>query len=331
MKGAALTVVVALLVAVACQPAQAVTKTVLAEHRLEDGRRFTVPYCVIGSEYVHIETVTSTARIVGDNLAPPSFERSAGEMEQTASLLNRMINNTELFFRGFRDVATPVTRTVFAGESNLRDPVARYDFWKEQGIYEKYTPRERQFLNRVVFPAVAVGEIALGGCGALLTAGAITVGFGLSAAAALPVALILGATWAGITAYKAYRVQNDNAEVVRDNPFQPYGGYQNALNGLLGVGGLVSFAAGSSVIPVFAASEGAIGTAALATAYGVGMQGLGGVGLMYHSSEKLTNLANIWGIPEEKAVTEVKVKKRRFREPDEYGAYEIEMRFSLTK
>ncbi len=93
------------------------------------------------------------------------------------SLIGAGAGNIPLLIQGMRDIKAAMGGHFSAGTSmeNLRDPVKRYEFWKNAGIFDRYTGREIAFLNSVVFPLVAVEgvlELALGA--ALVGSGAAT-------------------------------------------------------------------------------------------------------------------------------------------------------------
>ncbi|MCR4426258.1 MAG: hypothetical protein NUW23_08745 [Firmicutes bacterium] len=358
MKGTALVVVVALLVVIVAQPAEGSAKTIITEHRLEDGRRLTVPYYVIGPESVYVETVTKTTRIVGDCLAPSSLEQSTRESGQTVSLLNRAINTTQLFIRGFADVVDATWDATVSGEANLRDPAARYEFWKERGIYEKYTARERQFLNRVVQPAIGVVLAGAAAAGVRLAAAAIAAGTSFGFA---PVAVTLGLGWLIVTGYKAYRVLKHKAEVVKQRPLRPYGRYQHALLGTCLVAAAGAGASAMSVLHGTHLSTAILSSTAKDVVAAIGLNdatvpfaskalalrnviasegskaalkiagaGVTGAALMYAGSAGMVSLVNMWGIPEERTTTETETNKRSAT-LHEWGTAEVKMWFGLTK
>ncbi|MFZ5768613.1 MAG: hypothetical protein ACOY3F_07950 [Bacillota bacterium] len=103
------------------------------------------------------------------------------------------VGNRDLFIRGFRDVFNAVNESanfINRGMANLNGPQQLYEFWKEKGIYDKYTPGERAFLNQVVMPAVAVTQWVLTGLGSMGTG--FLGGAGIAALGGL-VALACGA------------------------------------------------------------------------------------------------------------------------------------------
>ena len=102
--------------------------------------------------------------------------REAGGLLRMVSMAT---GNWSLFIRGFRDIWHAVNESAnFLGKgmANLNDPQKLYEFWKEKGIYDKYTPGERAFLNQVVMPAVAVAQWSLTLLGGGVTALGLAIG-----------------------------------------------------------------------------------------------------------------------------------------------------------
>jgi hypothetical protein len=142
----------------------------------EKGKRYWV---VPSYEYASWEKYAQfrNGYVVSRLTEPP---RGIVDSYREAGGLLRMVTmaagNRDLFIRGFRDVWHAVnesTGILGKGMANLSDPQKLYEFWKEKGIYDKYTPGERAFLNQVVMPAVAVAQWGLVGLGGAVTGASI--------------------------------------------------------------------------------------------------------------------------------------------------------------
>lgn len=84
----------------------------------------------------------------------------------------RMLGKTPQMYM---DVAKALDNVMAEGMINLNDPQKRYEFWKQVGIYDKYTPNEIRYINKYVFPTVAIGKgFKTLGCAAISGA---TLGF----------------------------------------------------------------------------------------------------------------------------------------------------------
>lgn len=258
---------------------------------------------------------------------------------EVAGIFSRYFNDSGLFLRGFKDVWAASGGGMFSEQGNLNDPAKRYDFWQEQGIYDKYSLRERAYLNKVVFPAVAVSRALYGGGAIALTATAVA---SLAGVAVLP--LILGGVgvWAGLTAIKAWQVKNKNADVAGLPQF--FGGlksgqanwYAGSALGAVGgmTAGIASLLRGAIGNPVLRVA--ANGSAALAEGIGLGtaVAGVGSatVGGYIGASESfnVVRLINEWGIPEKTTLTDAEFVARPYANQSEKREV-LEFKYRLIK
>lgn len=253
-------------------------------------------------EYQRIANL-SAAQAAADCVANETWT----ENPEIPGVINRFFNNSKLFIRGLADVWNASSGGMFPGQENMRDPAKRYEFWEKQGIYDKYTASERAFLNKVVFPAVAVlhGLIA---STAILTAAASVAS--LAGVAFAPVALAAFGVWAVFTGWKLWKTLRGNADVA-GMPQWSSGLKTGQANwytaALLGwAGGMTAGAAGllRNVVGNPALRVAADGTAALGEGIGLGTAAgavastalAGYIGIT--ESFNIVRLANEWGIPE---------------------------------
>lgn len=186
---------------------------------------------------------------------------------------------------------------------NLRDPAKRYEFWKQAGIYEKYTAREIAFINSVVFPLLAVQGVA-----EMLLATAVA---GSGAATRLGPygglfvsALVLG--------YAGGELIGMISDVLNGRPVAPSNFTKAILNGwgflagLAGVGagfgtGWLTLAVRKFADLVWPVAKGAGVTLPEAMAMGKLMAGipavLAGTEAALDASVFIGKLLNVWGIP----------------------------------
>lgn len=144
----------------------------------------------------------ATGRVLPAYLEVAEASQGSG----VTGVISSVVGNSELFFRAFKDVwvATGAGSFVYGGDENLKDVDRRARFWKEQGIYAKYTPREIAFINKVVLPAVLTVRAGQGvGGAALVAAGAAA----LFAAPFLPVMGVTLGTAALVTGAKAWLIK----------------------------------------------------------------------------------------------------------------------------
>ena len=226
---------------------------------------------------------------------------------EVAGVFNRFFNDPKLFFRGFADVWKASSGGMFSEQGNLNDPAKRYGFWKKQGIYDKYTVGERAYLNKVVFPAVAVGRSLVAGAAIGIAAAGVATMAGVAFA---PVALATLGVWAGLTGYKIWKTLGRNADVAGTPQWSDglKAGQANwYTTGLLGwAGGMTAGAAsllrnaiGNPVLQVAADGSAALGEGiGLGTAVaGVASTAVAGyIGI--NESFNIVKLVNEWGIPE---------------------------------
>lgn len=276
-------------------------------------------------------------KIINIAAASAANDFTKQEGETSDNLLTRAVNNTKLFVRGFQDVWKATTAIADTGMANLNDPQKRYEFWKEQGIYDKYNARERAFLNKMVFPAVAAAQGIFG------LGGAVLIGVGAAAAfqlAAGPLVIGAAATWLALTTVKALRVKGlrlgqeaanggigwdaskggDITSMYESSLFSLATktiGFvtgaslftHGAVGSMLGEARMAGELAGFSEEIVQVGKEaGARAGAAVGVAGGLA-SALGGV-LGIRSSYNFIGLVNAWGIPEPQNVTPVMISKR---------------------
>ena len=209
----------------------------------------------------------------------------ASQASGVTGVISTVVGNSELFFRAFKDVwvATGGRSFTYGGDENLNDVEKRARFWKEQGIYAKYTPREIAFINKVVLPAVLAVRAGQGvGGAALVAAGAAA----LFAAPFLPVMGVTLGTAALVTGAKAWLIKHSGQ----------------------GISPLLSqdwFSAGGTVVPgaiggITAMVEGAALPTQLAAAKQLGAIGsiVAGGALLMDAALDTARLVNAWGIPE---------------------------------
>jgi hypothetical protein len=92
------------------------------------------------------------------SMPPRTFQESMQEAGGFLKMASLAVSNFRLFWKGFQDIERALATGLRGGMENLSDPVKLYEFWKAQGIYDKYDKKERAFLNQVVFPAVLVWQ-----------------------------------------------------------------------------------------------------------------------------------------------------------------------------
>jgi len=222
--------------------------------------------------------------------------REAGGLLRMVSMA---VGNRDLFIRGFRDIWHAVNESAdFFGKgmANLNDPQKLYEFWKEKGIYDKYTPGERAFLNQVVMPAVAAAQWTLGGlAGGLTGAGAA---FGLAALLGLslgPAALAVGGAVLGIAVVGL--IAHFKGEAVREK-----GADVNALVALVKSGVEETGTGQTYRLAVQASTNGLLPTLELfGIAAGGALAGVGGAVTGYLTAQQEHNILatyNAYGIPE---------------------------------
>lgn len=256
---------------------------------------------------------------------------------EVAGTINRFFNNSKLFMRGFADVWKASSGGMFAEQGNLTDPEKKYEYWQKQGIYDKYTASERAFLNKVVFPAVAVARSLYGGAAIAMAAAGVAT---LAGVAVAPVALAALGVWAGLTGYKVWKTLGRNAGVAGMPQWSEglKAGQANwYTSGLLGwAGGMTAGAAsllrnaiGNPVLQVAADGTAALGEGiGLGTAVaGVASTAVAGyIGI--NESFNIVRLVNEWGIPEKTALTEAEFTPQ----PGSQTTYEtLYLNYRLTK
>jgi len=269
MKKVSLALVVALLLVT--------TGTVHAEaqtwvENLGGGKRVTVTTqrILTSEEYANLASV-GVSKTVGVGLAPSPVRGDTSALTP----VNTFFNESRLFLRGFGDVWKATSG--LGDQGNLQDPRAKYEYWKQQGIYDKYTPGQISFINKVVFPAVAAARgLAFAGSVGLAALGIAAIA-GLSV---LPVAAVIGAAAIGLTGIKWLQVKKRNADIAgKGTPKNEFLLSELALSGGLAGTYVVNALSGPTALtPAAPILAGAYGT--LVNSYGA------------------VKLLNAWGIPE---------------------------------
>lgn len=215
------------------------------------------------------------------------------------TIITQTIGNVPLLFRQVVDIEAAV-REGGVGEvmGNLRDPVRRFEFWKRQGIYDKYTPQEIAFMNSVAFPLAAVGHIgefligsalaAVGANAALGPVGGMILGVGTLALGGAE----LVSMWRDIQAGRAV----DPGAVVRGI----VSSVTTTIDAVFSGTGFSSMAVRSVLLRLtgttVTAAEAATLNAVSRFFGGIGVAGLG-VQVAADATAFLGRLFNVWGVP----------------------------------
>lgn len=177
---------------------------------------------------------------------------------------------------------------------NLRDPAKRYEFWKKQGIYDKYNRQEIEFMNSVAFPVAAIsGAFEFLAGSALAAAGGAAI-LGPWGAVALGTAtLLLG----GAELLKIWQDVQAGRQV---DPGAWMRGLLSrtgaALQGSFGIAGIPGVLSKFVVFKAAGASLAAGEAAVLFGLSGLLSQGAGSL-LTGDAAVFLGKLANVWGVP----------------------------------
>jgi hypothetical protein len=221
--------------------------------------------------------------------------REAGGLLRMVSMAT---GNWSLFIRGFRDIWHAVNESanfIGKGMANLNDPQKLYEFWKEKGIYDKYTPGERAFLNQVVMPAVAAAQWTLGGLAGGLTG--VGAAFGLATLLGLslgPVVLALSGAVLGIAVVGL--VSHFKGEAVREK-----GADISALVARVESGVEETETGKTHRLAVQVSTNGLLPTLELFGIAGGALAGVGGLVGGYLTAQQEHNILatyNAYGIPE---------------------------------
>lgn len=276
--------------------------------RLGQGRQFwvTTARTVTWEEYRAVRSVghlTWSRLVLRDQFSLSAIGREVG------SLLGRFFNDSKLFVTAFVDVWKATEGTLVpgktAGMENMRDVAKRYEFWDAHGFYDRYTARERAYINRVVFPAVCVARAVYGAGGMSLAVAGLAAWLGVGI---FPLALGGLALWGGLTAYKVYRVYAAGAElpalVLGPPEEERIGGFGQAWLG---------------------SGAGFLGAAVEAGGAVIAASGIG-VYMGADASYDMVRLWNAWGIPEpelqrderEKIGEDVRRERGEIREDEEW-------------
>ncbi|MHB9020098.1 MAG: hypothetical protein ACYC3G_04525, partial [Minisyncoccota bacterium] len=251
------------------------------------------------------ETYSNLVSLEASGAVGVGLTDSPAKADTTAlTPINTFFNESRLFLQGFADVWKATSG--LGDQSNLQSVQAKYDFWKDAGIYGKYTPRQVTFLNKVVLPAVGLAR------GLSLSGSVVAAAYGIAALAGLsflPVVAVSSLIVAGFTAYKWYQVKHNGADVAgkgTPNKFFKVGanGMPALTTGVAAVGkyvkGLTPGAAGGGeAVAAETAGEAAAGAleAAGAIALPIATAAAGIYGTVVNSYGAV-KLLNAWGIPE---------------------------------
>lgn len=277
------------------------------------------------------------------NMGNVSYAQAAERGQATLTTIGMVFSNSKLFVKGFRDV-WGATAQKSDGE-NLNDPSKRMDYWKKQGVYEKYNARERAFINKVVFPAVAVAR----GAGVLAGGGAVAYGaaalLGLATAPALAVGGAVALAGAAFVAYNVHKL--NKGENIASSTVRKVGTYGTAEAAAIAgdakwagrfTGRIGSFRKAGVAARILldrlilGQSTGRIlsGVATTGKFFGKALGGNlaieGGLYAVAANATGLTELARVWGIPEE--TTNVNVEATEKRMPEKRVAGEIKVRIT---
>lgn len=297
MKKVSFALVVALLL-VTTATAHAESQTWV--ENLGSARRVTVTT----ERIIPSETYSNLASLGASGAVGVGLTDSPAKADTTAlTPINTFFNESRLFLQGFGDVWKATSG--LGDQSNLQSVQAKYDFWKDAGIYDKYTARQVTFLNKVVFPAVGLAR------GLSLSGSVVAAAYGIAALAGLsflPVVAVSSLIVAGFTAYKWYQVKYRGGDIAGKNtPNKFYNagvGMGSVATGVAAIGMYVSgatpgAAAGGGAIAAETAGEAAAGglEAAGAIALPVATAAVGIYGTVVNSYGAV-KLLNAWGIPE---------------------------------
>lgn len=275
-----------------------------------------------------IEISTRAGILDPRNMGNVSYSQAAERSQATMTTIGMVFSNSKLFINGFRDVWRATAQR--SNGENLNDPAKRIEYWKQQGIYEKYNAKERAFINKVVFPAVAVAR----GAGVLAGGGAVAYGtaalLGLATAPALAIGGAAVLAGAAVVAYNVHKLQK-GANIANSTALKlGTHGINEAITfagnakwatpwaGRIGlfrrawVGGQIlgnRYILGHSSKRILAG----VGTTSrwLGKAVGANLALEGGLYAVTANVAGLTELARIWGIPEETVNVEVAANERK--------------------
>lgn len=280
-----------------------------------------------------IEISTRAGILDPRNMGNVSYSQAAERSQATMTTIGMVFSNSKLFINGFRDVWRATAQR--SNGENLNDPAKRIEYWKQQGIYEKYNAKERAFINKVVFPAVAVAR----GAGVLAGGGAVAYGtaalLGLATAPALASGGAAVLAGAAVVAYNVHKLQK-GANIANSTALKlgthgineaiTFAGNAKWAGTLTGRIGLFrrAWVAGQILADriVFGQSSKRIlagaGTTSrwLGKAVGANLALEGGLYAVTANVAGLTELARIWGIPEETVNVEVAANQKEEKEKD---------------
>lgn len=220
----------------------------------------------------------------------PFYSGGAGEVRETGSLVNRFFNDAKMLVQGVNDILEATGGGIFGeGMKNLNSAEDRYRFWKEKGIYEKYSPREIVLLNKIAFPVAVILQSLKAAGGLSLASYALAAAVGASF---WPVLAVGAGAYIAFTAYKAWQVKKKGADIaagLAEVPSDMPPGWDVRSPGRYGqlVIGSGLIASGSAAWGAVSLIEGAFGAVTAPAGYY----------LAGEASFDTTRLANAWGIP----------------------------------
>jgi hypothetical protein len=263
-------------------------------------------------EFEAVKAVASTPERVSSTRVGNTS--TYGAVNQSKKYLYQNVNNFELFRRGCMDIMKAASAE--ETQHNLRDPEKRYNYWKEQGIYDKYTPQQIEFLNRVCARAVIAGNAVVGlgsVVGTVATLGSmLALAAPVIAAVAGGAAVVAGAA----TLYKWSQVENKGADIALD----PQSNYGRLLLG----GELTSIGATVTAAKYGGAILGASVTSMVGAMVGTTI--LTGLALM--SSSNIVQLLNATTIPQESEITKINEKSSNPKGESSIKEFHIDYRLT---
>lgn len=156
----------------------------------------------LGRELQEVQVAEVAPAMVSDAWA--SYQSTVNTQGQARSYLYQNISDTELLAKGCAEFFKVAMEGVKEGAHNLNDPQKRYEYWKSRGIYEKFTPRQIEYINKACMPLMSIGASIAG------TVGGVVAGAGLAAltGVSFPILAAAGvAAFVGLTAIKFTQVK----------------------------------------------------------------------------------------------------------------------------
>ncbi len=151
----------------------------------------------LGRELQEVQVAEVAPAMVSDAWA--SYQSTVNTQGQARSYLYQNISDTELLAKGCAEFFNVAMEGISQGAHNLNDPQKRYEYWKSRGIYDKFTPRQIEYINKVCMPLMSIGASIAGTVSATFAAGCIAALTGVS----FPILAAAGmAAFMGLTAVK---------------------------------------------------------------------------------------------------------------------------------